>query len=230
MNPHPHLGEGIYTLSEVSRYARTASETVRYWFIGHPGRPHGLLSCRGTPAIQDPHRSRQFLTVSFHDLIDSYVVARFRERGVSLQYLRKVYDALTKRLRHPHPFSRNDFFTDGRKVFVSCEDGSGGAFLEELLTSQESFEKIVKEYLTQIIYDESTSLAIRWQIGGGVVIDPARRYGKPIVDRCGIPTCVLATALGANGDDARRVADWFDVSVADVSLAADFERAFTRVA
>jgi uncharacterized protein (DUF433 family) len=57
----------------------------------------------------------------------------------------------------------------------------------------------------------------------GIVIDPARALGKPIVRASAMPTAVLAAAWGANGEDAERVADWYGVSPADVEAAVRFE-------
>jgi uncharacterized protein (DUF433 family) len=217
------FGVGIYALSEVAKYTKASSDTIRYWFLGHSDRPEPILSRASVKQQAD-------ITVTFHDLIDAYVVARFREHGVTLQYLRKVYDALAKEFGQSHPFSRKDFYTDGHKVFVSYFEESAGEILKELLTNQQGFPKILKQFLTQVDYDKSTSLATRWHIHEGIVIDPARRFGKPIVETCGVPTGILATAYGANGRDTHIVADWYEINVVDVARAVAFENSLSRAA
>jgi uncharacterized protein (DUF433 family) len=163
------------------------------------------------------------LTLSFHSLIDALVVARFRDFGVSMQYLRKVYEKLVEEFSTANPFSRRDLYTDGKTVFLSYADALGQQQLKEILTSQHNFPQILTRYLKQIEYDQETLLALRWHVAEGVVIDPRRKYGKPIVEGCGVPTAILAAAYEANHRDRDIVAEWYGVSQFDVDQAVAFE-------
>lgn len=78
-------------------------------------------------------------------------------------------------------------------------------------------------FLQQIVYDESTGLAKLWRIADGVVVDPARCFGKPIVEGPCIATRILASAYESNGRDILRVADWYEIDPQDVQRAVDFE-------
>ena len=62
-------------------------------------------------------------------------------------------------------------------------------------------------------------------ITGRVVLDPRRRFGKPIDSPTGVPTISLFHAIEA-GEDAATVASWFAVPVAAITAAVAFEKSF----
>lgn len=218
------IGDGIYTLSEVARLTGSHYQRIHSWFLGRSEGPGPILDRAQLRQKRDLLRPRVDLTVSFHSLIDALVVSKLREYGVSLQYLRKVYNALSEQFSQQHPFSQSNLYTDGKEVFVRFADKFGYEALMELLTNQQSFPPVLEDYLTQIDYDEDTLLAIRWRIAEGIVIDPRRRYGKPIVATCGVPTVILAAAYKGNDQDVDLVAEWYGVSQLDVTQAVDFEK------
>jgi len=226
----PRGGGGSYALSEVAKYTGAGKETVRYWFLGRTDRPEPILDGTGLRGGKGSRTGESPLTVSFHDLIDALVVARFREEGVPLQYLRKIHRALVREFERPNPFSWKNFYVEGRRVLVSVLDELGNETLRELLTNQQAFAKILKDYLKQVEFDSESLQAIRWHIFKGVVIDPARRFGKPIVEGCCFPTCILASAYQANHKKKRLVADWYGVSQQDVATAVAFEESLIRAA
>lgn len=106
-------------------------------------------------------------------------------------------------------------------------DAVGDRHLEEVLTGQQAMPEILKPYLQQIEYAHDSLMAVRWNIAPGVVIDPARAFGKPIIASEGITTFVLAHSYWANGENADLVADLFDVSPEAVRQAVRFERQYS---
>jgi uncharacterized protein (DUF433 family) len=67
---------------------------------------------------------------------------------------------------------------------------------------------------------------VRTQVtdAGVKVLDPKICFGKPIVEKAGIATAILAGAFHANSHDAGVVADWYGVQQTQVLAAVDFER------
>ncbi|HEX5442904.1 MAG TPA: hypothetical protein VFW87_03700 [Pirellulales bacterium] len=60
---------------------------------------------------------------------------------------------------------------------------------------------------------------------GGVVLDPERKFGKPIDAESGVPTRALYDAAQAGGgQDQKLVARWFGVSPHAVRAAVAFEK------
>lgn len=214
------VGTGSYGIPEASRLARVNVRTATRWITGSGAAHHGRLFRTDLPAIGHRH------ALSFLDLIDLLVVGRFRDVGVSLQTVRRVYARLSQTLETSHAFSHHRLLTDGRTVFMETLDHVGDKQLDEVLSGQKAMPEILKPYLRQIEYAPDTQTAVRWGIAPGIVLDPARSFGKPIVAREGTATYVLARAFWANGDDADLVADLFDVSPEAVRQAVAFEGDF----
>ncbi len=229
------LNNGIYSFGEAARLlastlpdARTVSPSrVRAWFRGWP---------RFSPAVT--HSDYEDVPsrcgiVSFLDLIEALVVLQLRREGISLQYLRKVNDALASEFEIDHPFGRKKIFTDGHHIFIETADAAGDVEMIELVTRllrQHTIPPVLRPYLRQIEYDPVTLLASQWNVHAGVVVDPRRSYGKPIVNAVGIPTAILSAAYSANAENARIVAEWYDIRPRHVMTAVQFERHLSRTA
>jgi len=211
------IGTGSYSIPEAARLARINPRTAARWTASPSTKQRGRLLQPDLPPVGDRR------AVSFLDLIDLLVVGRFRAEGVSFQMVRRVYSLLRDRLETPHPFSHSRLLTDGRAVFLETLSGDGDHDLLEVVTGQTAMPKILRPYLRQIDYAPDTRTAVRWRIADGIVLDPGRAFGKPIVDVEGTTTHVLARAYWANGEDAELVADLFDVAPESVRHAVEFE-------
>jgi uncharacterized protein (DUF433 family) len=215
------LGRGTYGITEAARFAQVNPGTARQWICGR-GRAQKRLLKPDIPPVQDNY------ALSFLDLIDLLVVGRFREAGVSLQTLRKVYSRLRNTLGSAHPFSHHLLLTDGKTVFLETLDDIGDQRLEEVLSGQRAMPQVLLPYLRQVEYSQSSQIAERWNIFPGVVIDPDRSFGKPVITDAGTTTYVLARAFRANEKNAEIVADLFDVTVDAVEKAVAFEQEYGR--
>ena len=219
------LGHGVYNLTEAARLTRLKPQRVRQWFDGRRKAQTRPPVFRGDYQSVDGDRA-----ISFHDLIELYIGGRLRERGVSLQSLRKVHKSLQKDLGTRHPFCHREVMTKDGKVFTFGLDEQGRGEMIEVLTHQRVFPEILLPFSHRIDYDEATEMARRWCIGNLVVIDPAICLGKPIVDGIGIATAILASSYEANNQDAEMVAAWYRVHPKHVIAAVEFERSFQRIA
>lgn len=213
---------GSYGVPEAAKLASVNQHTARGWITpSKDGRRRQLL-------LPDLSQVDGRYALSFLDLIDLVVVGRFREKGVSMQTIRRVYHKLAKDLDTRHPFSHRQLFTDGRTIFMGTVDDVDDPKLIEVLTQQHAMPEVLMPFLKQIDYGPETDTAIRWRIADGVVLDPTRSFGKPLIAEEGTTTFVLARAYYANGQDAELVADLFDVSPRAVRQAVAFERALTE--
>lgn len=139
--------------------------------------------------------------------------------------MRKVYRHLEDEYGE-HPLCTREIFVsevDKRKVFTRGLDDAESRQVIEALTKQPYFEQIIGPFLTRIDYDEVTNLACGWHIARSVVVDPAIFFGKPTVEGFRITTRVLAASYLANAQNARAVADWFQVDEDSVRAAVEFE-------
>jgi uncharacterized protein (DUF433 family) len=177
---------------------------------------------------QDVRRSGRI--ISFLDLIDVLVVGRLVREGVSFRYLRRAHSHLMAEFKHQHPFCRKGIFTDGREVFIHEASSIDDPRLRELVTRQYQIPAIVMPFLRRVDYDPASQLARRWRIAEGVIVDPGRQFGKPILEGTGIPTRIIATAYEANDRDDSAVADWYGIEARTVRTAVGFERSLLGAA
>ena len=215
------LGRGVYSIAEAARLTQLRPGRVRDWFRSASGtRPESAPIFRSDYAPVGEDRA-----ISFLDLIEVSIAGKLRaaDPPVSLQHIRKVHRKLSDAGRERHPFCLREIYHDAGRIFTQRKaDGESGAVIEPL-TDQVYINAVIMPFLKKIEYDDQTSLAKLWHIAEGVVVDPARCFGKPVVAAVGIATRVLASSFEANGRDARRVADWYEVDPAHVETAVQFE-------
>jgi uncharacterized protein (DUF433 family) len=213
------IGRGVYTIPQAARLVGLSRRRVREWFLGRTTAPNRQ------PVFRSDYKPLSgAVAISFYDLVDVYVAGQLREFGVSLQTVRRVYDRLTRELKTPHPFCRQELLTDGEDVFVLGEDRAGEEEIYEALTKQKVFPEIILPFLRQIDYDRVTILACRWRISEGVTVDPRICFGLPVVDEEGIPTYLLSAEYHANEKNADRVATWYKIRPETVLAAVSFEK------
>jgi uncharacterized protein (DUF433 family) len=215
------IGNGIYSFGEAAQLAGVSCRRVRAWFQGERGKASRL--------IQGDYPTSDGL-VSFHDLIDALVVGRMRCEGLTLQYIRKVHAELVKVFDIKRPFCWKYLLTDGNRVFLHVAYELGEEYLKELLSKQHAFPQILLPVLRRIEYDPVSHLANRLDVHEGVIVDPTRQRGKPIVASAGIPTAILAAAYDANKQDAQIVAEWYGITPKEVNLAVAFEASLRSAA
>jgi len=221
MEPHEPmdiLGRGVYSVAEAARLTRLRTQRVREWFRGRHSESRIFR-----PVFESdyPVFHKEY-AISFLDLIELNIGGKLRDAGISLQYLRRVYKHLEEEFGD-HPFCTRQIFVGGKKVFTrGLTDEESGSVIEAI-TKQLYFDTIILPFLKQIVYDDVTSQAVRWNIAKLVVIDPRVRLGKPVVDGLGIATSVLSNSYYANGEDATLVAKWFGIRDEHVIAAVEFE-------
>lgn len=212
------FGQGVYSFREAARLTGLKPRRVREWFTGRKSDP-GRRPVFGSDF--DPIGTDY--AISFLDLVDVYVAGHLREHGVSMPTLRKVSARLGRDFGTPHPFARKELLTDGQAVFARGVDKAGEEEIYDALTKQKAFPKLILPFLKQIDYQRVSSLAERWHIAEGVVVDPGKSFGKPVVERRCIPTYIVAAEYAANDRNAERVAGWYGLTSDEVMAAVRFE-------
>ncbi len=212
------LGRGVYNITEAAALTQLRTARVREWFRG---RRNGTGS-RSVFQSDFPVVGGDY-AISFLDLVELFIAGKLREIGISLQYIRRVYAHLETE-HGKHPFcSREIFVSDDKRIFTRGLSDAESKRVIEALTSQQYFEQIILPFLRRIDYDEATNLARRWRIFEGIVVDPSLCFGKPVVERVGIATTILSSAFYSNARNARRIAEWFEISPEHVLAAVAFE-------
>ena len=215
------IGQGIYTLAEVSKLTEVHPSTVRTWFKGRSDR-----TGRGPVFQSDYQPIGNDYAVSFLDLIDALVAGQFRfQYNVPMRIVRRAHELLQRDLETPHPFCHTNLHTDGKHIFRLMADKLGEEKLSDVVSRQQFFLHI-KEKLDHIDYSEVTKLAHRWRIATGIVIDPSISMGKPVIQNTGVTTYVIANQYRANINNSALVADLYKITENDVVNAVNFEQKY----
>jgi hypothetical protein len=218
----PLIGAGIYTPADVARLAEVSAARVRGWITGYRRAATGK---RGRPIIRDdlpPIDGK--LALSFSELIEVRFIRHFLRAGVSWPAIRRAADEAHRELLD-HQGARLRFSTDGLTVFADQLASGGDRRSRDLVANQYVLLLILQDSIKQEFDLEAGDLIRAWHPRPetpGVLLDPARSFGRPIVEP-GIPTQALATALEAEGGDAALVAALFGTTEALVRQAAAFE-------
>ena len=201
-----------YPIAEASRLTGVSSQAIGSWVrrAASAHQPHAQGSGRPGPCL------------CFLDLVDLLVVGRLLEVGLPLRNIRQAHAQLIEGLHTVRPFSREDLFTQGVQILRRFAQEARAPELRPALSR--AHKSSLLRLQDEVEYDPDSLLARRWHVAEGVLIDPERGYGHPIMAESGIAAAVLAAAHEANELNAGLVADWYGVSVRQIELAVAFDR------
>ncbi|HEX8674143.1 MAG TPA: hypothetical protein VF710_19750 [Longimicrobium sp.] len=232
------LGTGIYTTSEAAMLLREQSTTVRRWAFGYArnraaGRVvHPPLIKTDLPQIEGE------VALTFVELVELLYIRAFEKAGVSWPVIRTAADAASRMFNTEHPFALRQLYVDPRSVYVEVKERDGDDSLVELIGhGQHTMSALVKPYLEQLEFDVHDVASRWWPLGkfGGVVIDPRRSFGAPVVEAVGIRTSVLSAAYDAehalHGESALERVSWtYEIASHHVQAALDFKHWLQKAA
>ena len=220
------LGVGIYTIPEAVRLTGVPGVSIRRWLWGYqskrPGQNdlarHDPLWMSQIPVIDDTR------ALGFRDLIEIKFVAHFRDRGISLQSIRRTIGRATELLNQSYPLSSVRFKSRGGSIFAEVLEEHERKLVFDLYTGQLLLSFMWDQLYDALEYSEFDELARWYPLGRRrrVVVDPKRSFGRPISLE-GVPTAILASALQAE-KTAESVAYWYKVDPKSVLDADEYER------
>jgi uncharacterized protein (DUF433 family) len=223
-----YFNTGIYTVRDAVHLTGVSVGRIRRWLRGYRFR-----SRKKAYASKPLWRGQwepigHSIALGFLDLIEIRFVDAFLKAGVTWSTLRLAHERAAKAFGVSHPFCTKGFMTDGREIFVELHHDTREASLVNIVTHQQVFAQIVRPFLKDLDFDSGKGIARWWPLGNErqVVLDPSRNFGRPIVDRHGVPTEVLARAAAACGGSLGEVSKWYDVPEAEIRDAVEFEQRF----
>lgn len=215
-----YLGVGVYSATQAARLIHAAPLSIRRWLGGYENYPP--LWTTQLPATDGQ------LRLGFLDLMELRFVREFRGYGVSLQHIRKVIRKARDLIRPNHPLSTRTFRTDGRDILADVANETGDHRLLNLRNEQWGFEEAIgPSIVADVVFSDNDWAEQWWPVGRdrGIVIDPKRAFGQPILARFGIPTRMVAITAKTEGD-FKKAADILGISREAARDALDFEHAF----
>lgn len=214
------LGVGLYTVPEAARLARVSPSRIRRWVFGRGGAP--TLE-RQLPPVEGQD------ALGFYNLVEALFIRDLSTQGVGWPTIRKAVERAREVIGDAHPFAVSRLHTDGRDVFLEVAEETGDRQLLNLVNGNFAMLDVLeRSFKRTITFDGPGGRASEWRPEPDldVVLDPRRRFGRPIVSGTGVPTDVLASALVAEKGNVERVARWWQVPAEAVRQAAEFEVRF----
>ncbi len=103
---------------------------------------------------------------------------------------------------------------------------TGEESLVDVEKQQNVIQKVIGPSLREGVELDMQGEASRWfplKNSKAVVFDPARKFGQPILAEYDVPTIAIFEAVRAEKGDEKRVARMFDIPLAAVRKALEFE-------
>ena len=212
------LGVGLYSVDEAARIIGTTPGTIGRWIRSK---------------FFKPRFCSQEQTLTFAELMELNFIKMFRNEGVSLRVIQAASREMAARFGAEYPLTFKQFDTDGRSIFLTLKNTSGDLVMEEVHHGQLVFDTIVKPFFRKLEYDNNDKLLRFWPLAsksskGRVVLDPCRKFGKPIDAESGVRISTIMDALTAGkGQKPKVVADWLGVPLSAVKAAESFSKSLS---
>ena len=160
------------------------------------------------------------VALTFLDLVSLRLIAVYRSYGIRPQELREAHDRLQDARGWSHPFAMEPMWISGRHIYVR-ESNKPVAPTRTWQAALDFIELYVGP-VHHLAFDDDKQ-AEAWEPENGIVLDPKVSFGEPCLKGTRIATQVL-WALKAAGDPPERIAQAYQVPVAQVRAALDWER------
>lgn len=206
-------GEGIYTLSEVARYARMQPITLSRWFKGDN-------YCKRVFTLEDAK------VITFLDFVQVLAVRNLRVfYNVKLQKIRDAVDRAAKDFGLTHPFaSKHATFLFDNEIWIQPE----GKTLTQISGKgygQQAIQTVVENFLEDISFDPQDGKAVKYKAfesrGNKITMIPTVRFGEPMLEDCGYTPEALVEAAKTEGSPEAAARN-YGVSVDQVKTCIDY--------
>lgn len=205
----------LYTLSEVSRYARVKPATLRSW------------TQNGGARVIIPADVSGIAPFSFINLIELYILEALRHNyHVPLQRIRRAVEWLHQKYGFANPLAARNLETNGYDLFIrelgipinASRKGQGG-FPEVLARYLQRIERDAGQIPTRFYpytYDRAPKI---------IVMDPAVAYGRPVVVGTRITSQMIFDRY-SGGESLNDIAVDYDLDISRVeeALRCEIER------
>jgi uncharacterized protein (DUF433 family) len=208
-----------YTTSEAAHYLCIPKATINAWVKGTTYTVRGD-SKQFHRVIELPDKTLSLL--SFYNLAEAHVLRALRtEYEIPLPVIRKALGYIRKEFGWERPLIQEKFCTDGVTLFVERL-----GTLIDTAHPEQGLLPLLTEYLDRIEWEDEfaarlypfTRVVRGTASPRAIVIDPMRSFGRPLLDRLGVTTNVIAERYKA-GDSITKLVEEYGGAEADIEEA-----------
>jgi uncharacterized protein (DUF433 family) len=236
------LDRPTYGFGQVDSILGLKSGTAERWIEGYERRGKHY-----PPVIRESSTGNEIAT--WGEFVETRMLAEYRTTGVPILRMRPAIEALRERLetRYPLASARMWLGTDGRDLVLQVQEQvhlEGELAIVLLRTKHEMIPgaltpirwsdraKSFRDSLEWTDVSEGVQVPelVRPRSGNdGVVIDPLRGFGDPVIRGRNVPTSVVAELVRA-GDTPEMVAELYELTPEEVTSAIRYELSLPRAA
>lgn len=211
------LGNGIYTVQEISHILRLPYQKVNLWItkywdgeLGKAYEHNYSWKVNNTKAV------------GFHTLVEFYVMVQFAEAGVKIRQVLNAHKDLAASFQTLFPFAKKtvleNITTDGKKIFLCLE----GITITLDGTRQLNLN-FIKLFFKKLDFDNELLAARFWPLGKEkeIVCDPHHRFGQAVFDGTNIQAEAIYRMFLAK-EPVDFIADLYEISSNKVKYALEF--------
>jgi uncharacterized protein (DUF433 family) len=209
----PGLFNGAYSYKEAARLIGVSSQRVARWADGYV---FPLKRGRGASApILQTERHKGVLT--WDELFELFFVREYVGLGVPLPHVRTTAETLAKEFG-PYPFSAAELIVSGRELIKTNA---------ETVLHRPDVGQMVADFAVQfsqhVQFREKHAAQYRPpDFGNKIYLDRDIRSGEAVVTPHAVPTRSIY-ALWENEKNLISVAEYYDIDIAEVSVAVRYE-------
>ena len=232
--PRTAIGVGTYSLRDAALLLHIPYGKLRRWAAGYwyPAVEEDRFSA---PVVSGEIDELDERILSFHELMELFVIGFFRRSGVSMPVIRVARAHAQILFKSEYPFATEQIRTDGSGLFIDLhevENVPSRRLKLELSKSQITYRELVEPFFRKQIDFASDGLASTyWPLGRGkpVLLDARRSFGRPILLRNGTPTFVLY-GMRQGGEQPDRIAAWYEITPEELDAALEYEQSLRAAA
>lgn len=211
------LGNGVYTPAEIAVILNIPKNKVSYWLSTYWDGKLGDRYQRNYSWKVNNSKA-----VSFHTLVEFYVMMQLSEVGVKPREVLSAHEKLTSIFNTSFPFANKDALnsirTEGRKIYFNGDVGV--VTLDG--TNQLNLE-IIQQFFRKLDFGNDEVATRLWPLGKDhhIVVDPARKFGHPVIKGTNIYPETIADSLRA-GDSKEYLSAIYNITEVEISDAILF--------
>lgn len=214
------LERPIYGLSEAAGLLGLRSDRTRAWLDGYARQ-----GVRYPPVIRTEPTGEDIVT--WGEFVELGYLREYRRKGVPLQRLRPVIDALREEFGTPYPLATAKPYVYGKELVLELQQKNDLPEAIAIVVSSGQTLALAdgaKRFFTKVEFDPPGDGDVRRLRPAGpaspVVIDPLVRFGQPAVQ--GVATERLWELHDA-GESVAEIATGYGISEEDTRAAVAYE-------
>lgn len=225
------LDRPVYTYPQVDRLLGLSSGTAKRWLNGYRRR-----NVFYEPILREEPVEARWVT--WGEFVETRLFAGYRFiDNIPSHRMRRVVEVLRGEFdrRYPLAYATPYLQSDGRRLLWQAQNLAElpDEFAIEVATGQYALTPWVAEFAESTTFDDSAvgeAVALVPDVDfPSIQLNPVLRGGEPIVDGRHVRVAAIA-GLVRGGERIEDVAEWYDLDVAEVRQAVNYDRSHSRIA